>query len=449
MKNISLKHVFCVICITVMMFFMATIILRMSAARFVVSGKENAITDFMPEDIKEDILSEIADSEKEEISVWQQRYPFSDNDSMKTEKKVSVSEKLKSAVLSEEENIEKYTSDYLFQYRFLTETAKSYEEMMQWNITPYSEYNRVIELEDGYFTGIEPKVNVRESAEAVISFKDYCEEKGIHFLYMQMPSKISKYDDPDLSGVTDFTNQNADELVESLRENNTDVLDIRDKIHEAGFTYRDLFYKTDHHWKAETGLWVSGKILEYLDSEYQADIDLSVTDQDRFDYVNYPEWFLGSQGKKVTLSRAKPEDFTLIYPTFETLLHYEIPDLNIDVTGDFSVTYDMSRLDKIDYYGKNPYGAYNHGDRSLIRLTNKLTANQNKILIVHNSYANCVIPFLSLGIGEIDCIDLRHFDGSLKAYIEEMKPDTVILTYPPDRIGQLDYSTHISEFDFR
>ena len=170
-------------------------------------------------------------------------------------------------------------------------------------------------------------------------------------------------------------------------------------------------------------------------------IDIELLDDDIFDYVKYPEWFLGSWGKRFTLSRIKPDDFIMIYPKYTTMLNYEIPDKGIKTSGDFEITYDMTNLTDKNYYDKNPYAAYDYADRPLIRLHNIQNRNGKKLLILHDSFGNCVIPFLSLGIEYIDAIDLRHFTGSLKTYIKQNKPEIVIVMYNTAYTGLKDNDT--------
>ncbi|MBR3158571.1 MAG: hypothetical protein IKF14_05650 [Atopobiaceae bacterium] len=174
-------------------------------------------------------------------------------------------------------------------------------------------------------------------------------------------------------------------------------------------------------------------------------LDASLIEPDRFTTDVYPQWFLGSQGKKVTLAKASPEDFALYYPKFATSLHYCVPSLGIDEVGDFSVMYDMRQVEERDYYNKNPYAAYIYADQPLETIENLERRDGPHLLVVHESFGNCVVPFLSLVAGRVDSIDLRHFDGSLRTYIETERPDAVVVMYNPSALG----SNNAALFDFR
>ncbi|MGN1201664.1 MAG: DHHW family protein, partial [Eubacterium sp.] len=254
----------------------------------------------------------------------------------------------------------------------------------------------------------------------------------------------------EISGELDFANDNADELLNGLSGRNIGVLDLRENIHQAGLNHHELFYVTDHHWKAETGLWAAGEISNYLNEQYDLGIETDLLDITNFTSVLYEDWFLGSLGKKVTLGKTEPEDFSLLYPNFPTQFHYEIPSIGIDTVGDFSVTYNMEAVEPKDYYNKSPYAAYNYGDRAVIKIENQNASSDEKVLIVHDSFADSVIPFMALGTKNIESIDLRYFNGSLEKFIDDSDPDLVIVMYNAGEISsEIDFTTHTDIFDFR
>ena len=345
-----------------------------------------------------------------------------------------------------EERINDYASDYLMGYQKMTEWAKQYESFVRWNYVSYSEYNGIVETSDGYLTTVTSKKDMQEYADAAISLSKFCTSHGIDFLYVNAPVKICRFADKDISGVSDFSNQNADDFLAILNSEKTEWYDLRIPLHDEEHSHHDMFFRTDNHWRPETGLWAAGKVMSVLNDNFGFRIDLSYVNADRYTVELYPEWFLGAQGKKVTLAHAEPEDFSLLYPTFETLLHYEVKSEDIDTEGDFSVTYDMDCVTEKNYYRKNPYAAYIYGNQAVERFENKLVDNGYRVLMIHDSFGNCVVPFMAMGIQYVDSIDLRHFNGSLQTYIEVEHPDCVIVMYNSEMLGQT-----ISDdvFDFR
>lgn len=377
---------------------------------------------------------------------WEALYPFESGDVKKETKRENIFERMYSHV---KRKCEEYTSKRLAGYDSIVDTAKMYEETVQWNITPFYEYNGVVKLRDGYLTSYVKSVDITANAESTIELSEFCRERGIEFFYANLPTKICVSEDRNISGVLDFANQNADRFLAMLNASGVRNYDFRKLLHDDVMNHHEAFYVTDHHWKAETGLWAARHILRILRDDYGYDVNPDVLNPDRFDYVIYPEWFLGSQGKKITLERTKPDDFTMIYPKFKTLIHYEIPGKEIDTSGDFSVTYNMEAVESRDYYGKNPYGAYDYGLKAVKKFDNSSASNTNKILVMYDSFADCVTPFLALDIKHIETLNRRHFKGSIMRYIDTYNPDIVILIFNANSIGPVEFNTHTNYFDLR
>lgn len=436
----------CAVVLAIILFFLGTIIIRTFTRQILVKrmGVDNTFTSIVLFDVPN--LDEGIPSIKID---WEALYPFQSSAiNMETKvEKVGFVDRYKNYIQSAEDKIDAYVTDFLFGYRKIVELANKYEDIIHWLYAAYSEYNGTIRLPDGHLTGYIEKRDVSAAAANVISFASYCRDNEIEFLYLQAPYKISKTQDRDISGVLDFSNQNADDLILQLRQANVDAYDFREVIDAEGLNHHDLFYRTDHHWRAETGLWASRHILEYLNQHYNYDVDPDLLDENNFTSVLYPEWFLGSHGQKVTLSVTDPDDFSLIYPKFETEMSFSIPDAAVDLVGDFSIIYNMKCIEKIDYYNLYPYVAYMYGDHALARFDNYSSANDLRILVIHDSFGDCVLPFVALGVGYVDSLDIRSFTGSVQSFIEESKPDAVMVLYNPSSI-KTDGDYHKIEFDF-
>ena len=374
---------------------------------------------------------------------WDKLYPFESGGTYADEPKLSLFAFMK-------EKITNYTSEKMAGRFTLVEGAKTYEELIGWNMTTQG-YNPVLKLNDGYLSDITESLDITENAEAVKGLDEFCRGMGIEYAYISLPAKICQSEDTYISGFLDFSNQNTDRLLDALGRAGVRYYDLRKTLHAEGIDHHGAFFRTDHHWKPETGLWAAKHVLEFLRDDYGWDVEPEILDPERFEHKVYPEWFLGSQGKKLSLMRTQPDDFTMLYPKFRTLIHYEAPNDRVNTSGDFSVTYYMKSVERKDYYGLNPYGAYKHADQPLDRIHNLLNHDGRKILIIHGSMSNCVIPLIALGVEYTDAIDLRHFTGSLRSYIKATKPDMVIVSYYAKTPGRSSKSQRPNNrmYDFR
>jgi hypothetical protein len=449
------------VCIGVLIFFMFTIMVRFFTRQILTNhfGISNAFTEFVWFDMPS--LNQVS-SEYVDID-WEKLYPFdTSKNNIESNSMVYNSNKvenynlvkkinqIRNTVFLIEDKISIYATDQIIFYSNFIEAANVYELCIGWNFSPYDEYNSVVIMPDDYLTVYVEEKDVTQDYEALSELNDFCQSRQINFLYVQAPYKISEYDDTDVSGVLDFSNQNADSLLSMLDASGIDYYDIRETIHENNINNHELFYKTDHHWLTTTGLWAAQNILTVINERYGWNTDTSLLDGNQFDYTVYKDWFLGSRGQKLTLARCKPDDFTLLYPKYETSFHYSVPNRGIDTVGDYSVVYDMSAIEVCDYYNKSPYLGCNYSDCPLIQIENTLTGDEHKILMIGDSFDNCAISCVALAVKNVDSIDLRYFSGSLKAYIEESNPDLVIVMYNPDALGgEIDYSSNLGLFNFR
>lgn len=346
-----------------------------------------------------------------------------------------------------------WTKDNMFLYHSIAELQRFYDYKIHWNVI--NPTLGVVPLNDGYWAFVYKKQDMNEYIKSVVSFHKFLQSQNIPLTYIQAPGKISKYGEQDawLRNHYDFSNANADQLLSGLQQNGIDTIDLREYFHETvpENQYHQLFFRTDHHWLPQTALSAASFIANQLNRKYGLEINSSNLDASHYSVEWLPNFFLGSIGKKVTLSRANPDDFPILHPDFPTNIHLEIPARGIDTDGPFETTYDKSEISHIDYYKRNPYGAYGYADQALITINNqKLSTYSNKkLLVIKDSFGDAFAPLLSLGCKNITVIDLRPFKGSLHSLIKELQPDIVIILYTNNWSSPINWTNHDDEFDFR
>lgn len=381
---------------------------------------------------------------------WASRYPFDDSVKVPVEKIRYFPRPPKDTPAK---RLGDWTEKNLYSYYSLAELQRSYDKTIHWNIiNPV--YN-VVSLRDGYWAFVYKKQDMKERINSVISFKKFLQSLGIPLTYIQAPGKINKYGKQDawLRGRYDFSNANADQLLSGLQQNDIDTLDLREYFHETipENQYHQLFFRTDHHWLPQTALTAASFIANHLRQKYGIEINSSNLDARHYNIENLPRYFLGSAGKKVTLSQTKTEDFPILHPVFPTNMHLNIPDKGINKDGPFEITYDKNEIDHIDYYKRNPHSAYGYGDLPLVTIKNLQFAGHSnqKILVIKDSFGDTLVPLLSLGCKNIAAVDIRHFDGSLRTLIKEFRPDVVLILYTNSLEGSIHWNNHGDKFDFR
>lgn len=381
---------------------------------------------------------------------WEKIYPFADIDGRKKVTSLPT-KKIENKAVSVEKKIDEWTGKHLLGYYKLAEVGRWYEAEIGWNlISPTQE---IVPLGDGFWSFAHPRVNVQEKSASIAALSQATQEMGAKFIYIQAPFKVDKYGDLAVNGRVDFTNQNCDDLLTQLDAYGITTVDLREDLHHWAQTensnFHDFFYHTDHHWKPETAL-KAAKVVGNKLKDYGIPFDDSHYDIQEFDIDVLPEYFLGSQGKRATLAKTKADDFSILHPKFITNIHLNIPEKNIEETGNFELVYDKHCVERRDYYNLNPYAMYGYGDAQVMDIENLLLPPTDKrVLIIKDSFCDTMAPFLALGIRNLMTIDVRHFTGSVKAYIAEHKPDIVIVMYTEVETKPINWSTHTDQYDFR
>lgn len=167
---------------------------------------------------------------------------------------------------------------------------------------------------------------------------------------------------------------------------------------------KPIYYRSDHHWT------LYGAYLAY--EAIVQSWGLEAVPYEDFD-VHEVEGFLGTYYR-----RARP----VLYRS-ETLQYL---DPSIHAYHYFGQVH-QSLIDQDAFNTLDQYRALMHGNIGYANIFMvEEAAVESKILIIKDSYANAMIPFLTHHVDQIDVVDLRHFNGSLKALIETGDYDHIL-----------------------
>lgn len=293
-----------------------------------------------------------------------------------------------------------------------------------------------VRTKNGYWYGVTSEQITDNSAKAAILpyvyMKQYLEEKRIAILYCYAPSKDCKFENQFPLGVTTYTNNNIDCYLDALREYDVNSIDLRYNIHTDGLEHESLFYKTDHHWKIEAGLWAADIIGKELKDRFGITIE-NAFNLGSYSKKTYDNAMLGSYGQAVTRYIAHYEDFSILYPKFETYLELEVPDIGMDRRGSFEELFDNTDYlhDAIEQAEVSMYSSVLYGNRPYEKITNLKNPEGPKVLMIKDSFGIAAAPYLALSCSELVLLDTRptngNFTGSVISCINDFEPDVVLV----------------------
>ena len=301
------------------------------------------------------------------------------------------------------EKEEKYIQD-----NFPFRDAFMYIKTFIYKLVGISKINGVYLGNDGYLLDEYDNIDYKdELIKTINSFVN--KNKDVNYNIMLLPNKISIYDDKLPKNVS-LINQN--EEIDSIYKN----LSISNKINMYDIFKKekdkhDLYYKTDHHWT------MYGAYLAY--QEYCKKNNLISYSEDFFNKKIVSNDFLGSSFSKVTDYNAK-HDVIEIYE-----------QSNLDIIVSYLEENKISNtLYNFDYLKKkDKYSIFLDNNHPIINITNNLINNDDNLLIIKDSFANSLVPFLVNHYKKIDVVDPRYYKRSISKYIKDNNIKNVLFVY--------------------
>lgn len=307
------------------------------------------------------------------------------------------------------EDVELYVTDH-FPFRNDWVAVKSTAEQLRLQV----ENNGIYKGRDGYLFEKFDAPNSEDLArylEAIKQFTEKNAEANVSFLLA--PNSIGLYPErlPWLAEAYPQREVNA-QIGEQLG-NSLTFLNGFDILDPAANAARPIFYRTDHHWTTY------GAYLAYR--AYAESMGWEPLDEDQFDIRAVSKTFLGSYHTRGQFSRIKPDSIEVYEPKNPLQLELHIVD-NGTVTD---TLYDESFLKK-----KDKYSYFQGGVHALMQLYNKSgNTDTDKLLVIKDSYAHSMLPFLAQHVDEIHVIDIRYYNGKISQYMNEHQIDNVLLLF--------------------
>ena len=216
----------------------------------------------------------------------------------------------------------------------------------------------------------------------------------------------------------------------SLVEGFTDALDgsvgvIALEV-ESAEEFDRLFFHSDHHWQVEGGLIAYNLLAEVYGLP---SIDLQPT------HVLNERPFIGYYGREARVTRFSDEVRDVDFETDEVQVWIDLEeadplDLGVSINGQTAEDVRAYRSDEVDEDFVNCYALYFHSDRGITHVHND-AAPERSLLIVSDSYSNCIDRFFIPSYRDIYLIDPRYYGLSLSGFLDGTPVDDGIIILGP------------------
>lgn len=169
----------------------------------------------------------------------------------------------------------------------------------------------------------------------------------------------------------------------------------------------ELYYNTDHHWTSQGAYQGYVAYAQAAGRDYPAakDFDVSVV-----------EGFQGSTYSRSALWLTPSESIELWQGSRRLTV------TNGESEGVHPGIFYRERLEQAD-----KYTVFLDGNHSIVRIQNP--EKQGKLLVIRDSYSNCLGGFLAESYGEVVLVDLRYYRQAVSELAEQEAFDDILVCY--------------------
>lgn len=205
------------------------------------------------------------------------------------------------------------------------------------------------------------------------------------------------------------TNTSQKDVIDYVYKNiNFDGINVYDYLEKESTTI-DLYYKTDHHWNTFGAYLGFVAYMNYLGEK----------DLERPTFEKITDEFYGTFYSKLIDNSLEKES---MYKLKDDETEYVVRDVATNTIIDS--IYEEKWLNE-----KDKYSYFLGQNKALLEIQNKSIDNNKKILIVKDSYANSMVPFIAQKYEFTYVIDPRLYRLDVSDYVKENEIDEVLLVY--------------------
>lgn len=173
----------------------------------------------------------------------------------------------------------------------------------------------------------------------------------------------------------------------------------------------EIYYKTDHHWTTE------GAYYAYLTAAGAMDINTGTVS---YEQAPVTKDFKGTLSAKSGFRSGKKDQIDVFFPkgdAVSSIVNY------VDEQQKSASFYDTSKLKTRD-----KYALFFGGNYAQVKISTPIEENRT-LLLLKDSYANCLVPFLAPHYRTIVMVDPRYYYGNLEELIQVEGIQEVLYLY--------------------
>lgn len=259
---------------------------------------------------------------------------------------------------------------------------------------------------DGYFLQDFQTPDLNQMKKNLGYMEDFSKEIDTYYMIAPTATKVLEEKLPRFAETYDEGAYLA-QVMELSREGQfVDLLSVLEKHKDE-----KIYYRTDHHWTT------LGAYYAYEAFCQQAGIEAFPLSH--YEIEQASQDFYGTLFSKGNFTFAKPDTLEIFHQEGEE----EITVFDVNANETVNSIYERSFLTK-----KDKYGVFLNQNQPMLILHTAVN-NGKKLAVIKDSYANCLIPFLTAHFEEIHVLDPRFLNMPLLDYAKQSGIQEAIILY--------------------
>ena len=289
-----------------------------------------------------------------------------------------------------------YIPDH-FPFRSFFVGVNSYFNYMLGNTASNNYYNS----RDGYIITNPPKEN--NSEQNIAQLNDFAASADEKITLTVVPSAGYILSDLLPLNHVSYPDEEVFASIENNLSEDFSFVDLRDSFADAHKAGTQIYYKTDHHWTSEGTYLAYTKLCESLGITPLAKDKLTVSTYEGFYGTTY-----SSSG------------YFLVKPDVLELWENKAVEDSIKVTIDdgkdtktYGSMYFRDHLEVKSDSINDMYAVFLNGNSPLVTIENSKATSDKTLVVIKDSFAHCMAPYLANNYGKVILVDLRYYQRSV------------------------------------
>ncbi len=280
--------------------------------------------------------------------------------------------------------------------------------------------NGVYNCDNGYLINkpVSTDNNLEKNINAIVKFKNTID---VPVSVMLVPSTGYIADDV-LPAIHDKYNDDMyfEQISKTLAENSIGFTDLRQSFKDAYKSGSQLYYKTDHHWTTE------GAYTGY--TQLCSRLGITPIDKQSLKVETYGG-FYGTTYSTSGFWFTMPDNIEIWNNPKNTESNIKVKITEGKKTEEYNSMYFYNHLEEDD-----KYPVFVDGNHAITEITNT-NAKGGTLVMIKDSFAHCIAPFLAENYSKIVMVDMRYYKNSVSEIVAQENAEQVLVMYGIDNLA--------------